>query len=261
MDSMSTSKRFPYVLFSDLSFDIATKVSAKKSVPCHPIEAAGKQLVGPASDTIVVDLRNWIVAHDALRHPVFDYIETTAQAPEFTSFVRSELTDGIADDAGRPTLCHIAAPLERNGVNGNMTRGDTPVSTYLQLLRQAQLHLEEHEALHAMSVSQEDGPPRSIESAPCHLDQISSAMRPIIDVASSLHYHKVLRGCLRIGMCPENFNFETISVSAEKSIDAAIQATLTGRSEFAIDNVKGLICFLDETVNYYDKLFNDMLWS
>lgn len=274
MNSTPTAKELTSRLLSNhrlnLHSDVRSDRDGGKTAADSRKCAAAESIAGSEPQKIVADLKSWIQDHHVFGHPVFDYLETTAQLPEFRSFLHAELAVEHyferPPEAGRQAATGPGTDLLRQHVAAQKSTGTQPAQsgftgTYSTLLERVWVKSGESGMPPVWPASADNGIFYLAGIDRRHDDFDFSVITSLLDAIKSFHCHKIFNGCSRIGIISGEFNGETIPANTEKLFDAALQPLLTSPSHIAIDKVKQIVFFMDWTVDHYDRIFNDILWS
>ncbi|WP_162878254.1 hypothetical protein [Trinickia diaoshuihuensis] len=225
----------------------------------------------PCLFELIETVSECVCDHLILSHPIFDYIETTAQRPEISAFVHAEISREyllLGLDAPRvPTSAQPMPPLLGTQGYCPFARMDGTASShssgnrYLVLLQYLMSKLSRDDTV----LEQQD---RLHINVPHHglpsdwgnlLNR--SRMGSVILLIQSNIYQRVRVGCLRLGIIPQNCDNIVSSDSADHSIKAALHAALREQPFDTLGQAEAISGFLDWKVAYYDQLFHTILRS
>lgn len=251
----------------------STSSNKKRSVNHHDSEpgALPTHADTPRLYEIISDVSESVCGHVTLSHPIFDYIETTAQRTELRAFVHAEIV------AEHRLLSHavqgswassaMAAPVFGNPGYGAWQRTiDTASNTsagnrYFALLHHAVLTLSANETVEIGAIEPNSNASRHTAAFETGSHFIFPKIGPIIRLVQANIYRKVLIGCVRLGVAPHDYDKSVSSDSTSDSIRSALYAALLEQPLDALNRAQALSGFLDRKVEYYDVLFNDILRS
>ena len=231
---------------------------------------AARHTLSSERDETISDLKGRIESHHALHHPLFGYIETTAQSAEFERFVRSEIADELSFGTFAPSSQYgqfprATGPLHQHWRNKEATDESSSnashTNTYRDLLRYAFLKLNGQETHYSSSGKPDNGMWLPEKFHKFQGDCNATAIFPVERLIESLQYPKLLRGCLRIEIISKNSNVLLNPPVIGELIDSTLSEVLAEGSNLAIDKMDNVIHFMDWKLGYFDRLFSEILWS
>lgn len=210
--------------------------------------------------------------HVVLSHPIFDYIEATAQVPELRAFVQAEIAEQHhlprRDEcaAGFVSTATSAAAGEARSASDALRALDGMLGSrrdnrYFDLLNHAAACLSMTEAVRGESIISDVGiaTPPFVEKPTdsLKLSEIYYGLRLIHSRITS----KVHRGFIRLGFAPSNCDKRVSDYVIDDSVELCLVELLRKQPLAPLDSVKDISDFLDSKANYYDRLFDTILWS
>lgn len=220
---------------------------------------------------LIADACESVCRHLMLSHPIFDYIERSAQPPELITFAHAEISEehrllGLEAHGGW-AFSRMTAPLLGKRGYGALPRTDGTVSNqatgsrYFSLLHHAVLKLSATETVFMAPIAQDLSISRHTAASEwgSHLHFLKSGS--LIQLVQANRYQKVFLGCVRLGVASQDCDTRMSSNSTSESIQSTLHAALLEQPLDALGRAQAISAFLDGKVEYYDRLFNDILWS
>jgi hypothetical protein len=265
-----------------LTEDVNSTSAVKKATFTHPApDASFPTLEGRRLDldALAAKLKYWVQSHSVLHHPIFDYLETTAQLPELSVFVEAEINEerrlrtlaascaeapfrqGTAVSADNPGDCDSGY-----GLNCVGSLNAIYSETYLALLQRTEQQLP-HFASQVRRSSLARSNAELFESVPiagfAHGFNIS-AIKLVVRNIQLHQWDKLLRGCVRLGIISSVFpahKDDAAMTFIENNIETVLHNISRARPLLAIDWARSIPIFMDWKTDYYDSLFSKILLS
>lgn len=250
----------------------------KNAAPCYHVQDTGlpSESGGHADlDILAAELNQWVQGHAALYHPIFDYLETTAQLPELSAFIEAEITEEHRLRILTTSASSASVQQQRQSscdaeYNFHVAEKIAAVSlyseTYLGLIQYTaqQLAHSAAPANNVMFVRANTGLSELMPTAGFACRHNISAIRLVIRNIQSHQWRKLLRGCTRLGIfwpAPRNCKDDMAMNFSGNYIESTLREITSSRPLLALDWVKSIPIYMDWKTGYYDSLFSTILVS